>query len=94
MLASGPRHCLTCAYSQLILPPAKWTRGQGTAYWASCSSGVDLADEPLRADGRRQFGMQYLEGDQAIVLEVARKVDRGHSPELALEHVAVPQVGL
>ena len=37
--------------------------------------------------------MQHLEGDQPIVPEIARQVDRGHAPpaELALEQVAVTE---
>ena len=51
----------------------------------------DLALEPLRAERRRELGMQDLERDQAVVLEVAREVDGGHpaAAELALEGVTV-----
>ena len=53
----------------------------------------DLPLEPLRAEGRREFGAQHLECDEAVVLEVPREVDRGHAPaaELALERVAAAQ---
>jgi hypothetical protein len=56
-------------------------------------SEADLPLEPFGAEGDRQLRVQDLEGDVAIVLEIAREVDRGHtaSPELALEHVAVSE---
>ena len=52
---------------------------------------ADLPLEPFGAERDRQLGVQDLEGDVAVVLEVAREVDRGHAaaPELALERVAV-----
>jgi hypothetical protein len=55
--------------------------------------GADLALKALRAKARRELGMQDLEGDQPIVLDVAREVDRGHPAlaELALEKVAVSE---
>ena len=52
---------------------------------------LDLAQEPLGADDRRQFRPEHLDGDVAVVLEVLRQVDGGHAAraELALEAVAV-----
>ena len=51
----------------------------------------DLAEEPLRSEAGGQFSMEDLEGDWAVVAEVARQVDRGHAatPELTLEGIAV-----
>ncbi len=40
-----------------------------------------------------ELGVEHLEGDGAVVLEVAREEDRGHAPatELALEGVPLAQ---
>ena len=56
----------------------------------------DLAQEALRAERGGELGVQHLERDLAVVLEVVREIDRGHAPaaELALERVAVGQGGL
>ena len=56
----------------------------------------DLPDEPLGAQRVRQLGMEDLQGDGAVVPEIAGEIDRGHAAtaELALEHVAVGQGGL
>ena len=56
----------------------------------------DLPDEPLGAQRVRQLGMENLQGDGAVVPEIAGQVDGGHAAaaELALEHVAVGQGGL
>ena len=53
----------------------------------------DLAQEPLGAERGGELGVQHLERDLAVVLEVVREVDRGHAAaaELALERVAVGQ---
>ena len=53
----------------------------------------DLPDEPLGAQRVRQLGMEDLQGDGAVVPEIAGEIDRGHAAaaELALEHVAVPK---
>ena len=55
---------------------------------------ADLPLEPLRAQRRRQLGVQDLEGDRPIVPQVAGEVDRGHAAasELALERVSILQV--
>ncbi len=52
---------------------------------------LDLPHEALGAQRVGQLRAQHLEGDQPIVPEIARQVDRGHAPpaELALEQVAV-----
>ena len=52
---------------------------------------LDLALEPVGAEGGGELGMEHLERDGAVVAEVAGEVDRGHAPaaELALERVAV-----
>ena len=53
--------------------------------------GLDLAEEPLGADHGREVGAQDLDGDLALVAEVAREIDGGHAAlaELALDAVAV-----
>jgi hypothetical protein len=53
--------------------------------------GLDLAQEPLGADDRGEFGPQHLDGDLLPVLEVVREIHRRHAPgtQLALEAVAV-----
>ena len=50
----------------------------------------DLALEALGAERGGQLGVEHLERDRAVVLEVLGQVDRGHAaaPELALERVA------
>ena len=53
----------------------------------------DLALEPLGAQYRRPFGMQHLQGDRSVMLQVTGQVDRGHTPapELSLEGVSMRQ---
>ena len=53
--------------------------------------GLDLAQEALGADYRREFGAQDLDGDVAVVLEVMREMYRRHPActELAVETVPV-----
>ena len=53
--------------------------------------GLDLAQEPLGADHGGELGLEDLDGDLAVVLEVLGEVDRGHAAraELALDAVAV-----
>ena len=60
--------------------------------WSRAAS-LDLPDKPLGAQRVRQLGMEDLQGDGAVVPEIAGEVDRGHAAaaELALEHVAVTQ---
>jgi hypothetical protein len=55
--------------------------------------GADLPEEPLRAQCGAELGVEDLEGDQAIVLEVVGEVDRSHAApaELALDHIAVAE---
>ncbi len=47
--------------------------------------------EPLLAEGRREFGVERLQGDTAVVLQIAGEVDRRHPPaaELAIDRVTV-----
>ena len=54
---------------------------------------ADLALEALGAERGGELGMQHLERDGPVVLEVADEIHRGHAaaPELALERVAVAQ---
>ncbi len=50
-------------------------------------------EKPIGAEHGRELGPEHLEGDLAVVLHVAREVDRGHptGAELPLEAVAVGQ---
>ena len=56
----------------------------------------DLALEALGPERGGQLGVEHLEGDRAVVLDVVREEDRGHAAaaELALERVAVAQAFL
>ena len=51
----------------------------------------DLAQEALGAERLAQLGVEHLERDRPVVLEVVDQVDRGHAApaELALDFVAV-----
>ena len=53
-------------------------------------SGLDLSEKPLGADRRRQLGLQDLEGDVAVVLQILGQVDLGHTTfaHLTLDGVA------
>jgi hypothetical protein len=55
----------------------------------------DLALEAVGAERRGELGQEDFEGDWAVVLEVARQVDRSHAaaPEGALERVTIAQTG-
>ena len=52
---------------------------------------LDLAEEALRPERQGKLGVEDLERDPAVVLEVAREPDRGHAAaaELALERIVV-----
>jgi hypothetical protein len=54
---------------------------------------LDLPQEPLRPQRGGQLGLEDLEGDGAVVLEIGGEVDGGHAAaaELALDGVAVGQ---
>ena len=51
---------------------------------------LDLAEEPVAAEGEGYFAAEDLDGDGAIEADVPREVDDRHSPftELALDVVA------
>jgi hypothetical protein len=53
--------------------------------------GLDLAQEPLGADRRRELRPQHLDRDPAMVLQVPGEIDGGHAalPQLPLEAVAI-----
>ena len=53
----------------------------------------DLALEAVGAQRGGELGVEDLEGDGAVVAQVAREIDRGHAPaaELALERIPVLQ---
>ena len=55
--------------------------------------GPDLAQESLTAERRAEVGVEHLDGDVAIVLEVVREVDCRHAAraELALDAVMAGQ---
>ena len=54
---------------------------------------LDLAQEPRGADDRGELGLQDLDGDLAVVLQVLREIDGGHPAraELALDAITVGQ---
>src|SRR5207244_4938780 len=54
---------------------------------------LDLALEAFRSEGGGQLRVEHLERDRPLVLEIEGEIDDGHAaaPELALEHVAVPE---
>ena len=56
---------------------------------------LDLGQEPLGAEHGAELGVQHLDRDLAVVLEVVREVDGGHAAgaDLALEAVLVGQGG-
>ena len=57
---------------------------------------LDLGEEPLGAEHGGELGLEDLDGDLAVVLEVVGEIDRRHAAlaELALDAVAVGQGGL
>ena len=52
---------------------------------------TDLALESVRPHANRQLGVEYLQGDLAIVPEILSEVDPGHAalPQLPLDPVAI-----
>ncbi len=58
--------------------------------------GFDLAQKAVRTQGRRKLGLQNLDSDRAMVLEVCGEVDCCHptAAELALDRVTVAKGGL
>ncbi len=57
---------------------------------------LDLGEEPFCPDDGGQLGPHELEGDPAVVAEVVREVDRGHSsgPDLALDPIPIRERAL
>lgn len=55
--------------------------------------GLDLSQESLRPHDGPQFGLQHLEGNVAVVLEIVREIDGGHATfaELTQDLVAIGQ---
>ncbi len=55
--------------------------------------GLDLDHEAVGAEDGGELGLEDLDGDLAVVLEVVGEVDGGHAagPKLALDAVAVGQ---
>jgi hypothetical protein len=54
---------------------------------------ADLALEPFGPERGGELGMEHLECDRTVVLEIVGEEDRGHTPasELALVRVAPAQ---
>ena len=54
---------------------------------------LDLAEEPVAAEDGRQLGLEHLDGDAAVVLQVLGEKDDRHPAlaELALDAVAVAE---
>ena len=57
---------------------------------------LDLAEEAVGPERRGELGVEHLERDRAVVLDVLRQEHRGHptAAELALERVAAAQAFL
>jgi hypothetical protein len=57
---------------------------------------LDLSKEALGPERHCQFGVQDLERDRPVVLQVLGEEHRGHAaaPELALKRIAVGERGL
>src|SRR6185437_14289072 len=58
-------------------------------------SGCDLLNEPVSAEYGRQFRLQYLDRDVAVVLDIVREVHVRHTTltELALDRVPIYECG-
>lgn len=56
---------------------------------------LDLGQESIGPDHRREFRTQHLESDLTIVLEIDSEVNRGHATrsKLALDAVAINEGG-
>jgi hypothetical protein len=52
--------------------------------------GLDLLDEPLGAEDRRELRAQHLDRDPSLVLQVVGEIDRGHPPlaQVAFDAIA------
>lgn len=52
---------------------------------------VDLVEEPVCAEESGELGAEYLDRDIAMMLAIAREIDRRHpaAPQLPLDDVAV-----
>ena len=61
----------------------------------SARGGLDLGEKAIGADDGGELGAQHLHRDLAIVLQIVREIDGGHSAgaELVLETVAIGQRG-
>ncbi len=57
--------------------------------------GLDLLEEPLRAEYGGEFGPQHFHRHLAVVFQVFGEIDRGHAArtEFFLDGVAVGQSG-
>ena len=51
----------------------------------------NLVEEPVRADDVRQLALQYLDGDMALVPDIAREIHSRHSTDAELSLDAVPR---
>ncbi len=64
--------------------------------WLSCRGDPNLPQEALGAEHGRELGPQDLDGHLAVVPDIVREIDCGHSPaaQLPLNAVAVGEGGL
>ncbi len=55
------------------------------------SGDLDFLEEPFRAQRRREFRLEHLDGDVAVVPHVQCEVHGGHATrtDFSLDHVAV-----
>jgi hypothetical protein len=54
---------------------------------------LNLAQEPIRADGRSELGVQDLERYRAPVSNIMREVDAAHAaaPDLTLDEISASE---
>jgi len=53
--------------------------------------GFDLAKEAVGPDGRRQLGVQHLDGDRTTVLQIVGQEHRRHAPPANFPLDAIPR---
>ena len=66
---------------------------QGALRVLQIGGDANLAQESLDAEHGAELGVEHLERDETVVLEITREVHRGHAAatELALDRVAARQ---
>ena len=50
---------------------------------------LDLAEEPVGAEGRGQLWVEHLERDRPVVAQVVREVNHGHAPRPSSRSIGV-----